>query len=284
MPNIANSIILGTKRLTESGIAEPHHEIRSFLALVLGKDNAFVVAHPEYELAETEEKHFVKYLSRRANREPLQHITGFQDFWGLEFEVSKDVLIPRHETEIIVKKAIRILSDIENPTFCEVGIGSGCIAVSILHSVRHATAIGLDISEKALKVAERNAAKHGVSERLTLKHSDAFESLETETFELIASNPPYIPQSEFEKLQPEVRDFDPQIALTDGGNGLSIIERVVRDSPQFLKSGGFLLIEIGIDQAEFVKDLFLSEFWQNFDILSDLQEIPRTLIGQKILT
>jgi release factor glutamine methyltransferase len=138
------------------------------------------------------------------------------------------------------------------------------------------------MSENALKSAGRNAGKHGVSEQLRLKQSDVFESLEAETFDLIASNPPYIPQTEFETLQPEVRLYDPQIALTDGGNGLSIIERIVRNSPQFLKSGGSLLIEIGIDQAEFVTEMFSYEIWQKFDILPDLQRIPRTVRAQKI--
>jgi release factor glutamine methyltransferase len=248
----------------------------------LKKDKAFLVAHPEFELSETEEDRFADYIERRSNREPLQHITGIQEFWGLEFYVSKDVLIPRQETEIIVEQAIRILSEREYPTFCEIGIGSGCIAVSILNSVVRASAIGLDISENALKVAVKNAAKHRVNERLQLRQSDLFESLETETFDLIASNPPYIPQTEFETLQAEVRDFDPRIALTDGKNGLSIIERIVSNSPQFLKPNGYLLMEIGINQADFVSKMFSSQIWKNFDILTDLQGIPRTIRAQKL--
>lgn len=281
MQNVEESIIFGAKVLSESEVAEPLREARSILAFVLGKDSSFLVAHPEYELTDKEENRLEEYLKRRANREPFQHITGIQEFWGLDFEVSKDVLIPRPETEMIVEQSIRIMAPLEDPTFCEVGIGSGCISISILHSVPNANGIGLDISEVALKASKRNAVKHCVFERLRLKQSDVFEVLETEKFDLIASNPPYIPVSEFDTLQPEVRDFDPKIALTDGGNGLSIIERIVINSAQFLKPGGFLLMEIGIHQAESIKGLFSMEIWQSIDVLPDLQGIPRTVLAHK---
>lgn len=279
--NISETLKKSAEILKENGIAEPRREAYSLLAFSLQKDKVFLIAHPGYELTTEEEKGFSLNLQRRANREPFQHITGKQEFYGLDFFVSRDVLIPRPETEIIVENAVEILHEIENPGFCEVGVGSGCISVSILHEVKNAAAIGLDISEKALQIAEKNAQFHGVLDRLNLHKSDVFEELTDEKFDLIASNPPYIPQSDFNNLQPEVRNFDPQIALTDGEDGLSIIEKIIGESCGFLKPQGFLLMEIGIDQSDSVKKMFSPKIWQTVEFLRDLQNIPRTVKAWK---
>ncbi|MEK7723306.1 MAG: peptide chain release factor N(5)-glutamine methyltransferase [Acidobacteriota bacterium] len=242
MPNIAETIQKATKILLQNGIAEPRREANSLLAFALNKDKTFLIAHPEYDLTENEQKHFDEMMNRRANREPFQHITGKQEFYGLDFEVNSNVLIPRPETELIVEHAIQILVKIESPKFCEIGTGSGCISVSILHNVEKATAIGLDISEKAIEITNINSKKHYVSERLKLKQSDVFAVLTDEIFDLIVSNPPYIPNEDIPNLQNEVRDFEPINALTDGKDGLSIIENIVKNSPKFLCQKGFLLM------------------------------------------
>ncbi len=281
MSSVAENIRIAAQVLEESGIGEPRREANSLLAFALRKDKAFLIAHPEYELSPEEETRFREFLKRRASREPFQHITGRQEFYGLDFVVTKDVLIPRPETELLVENAIRILKDRENPVFCEVGVGSGCISVSILHEVETATAVGLDISEKALEIAGLNARNNNVSNRLSLKISDVFAALRRDAdFDLIVSNPPYIPREDIKDLQPEVRDFDPLDALTDGADGLSIIEKIIRDAPQFLKSGGFLLLEIGFSQSEKVREMFSPEKWQSVEILPDLQGIPRTVVAR----
>ena len=277
MPNIDEQLKTATRLLQESGIAEPRREANSLLAVALRKDKTFLIVHPEYELSSEEETRFREFFERRAAREPFQHITGRQEFYGLDFIVTKDVLIPRPETELIAENAIRILKDKENSSFCEVGVGSGCISVSILHEIKTATATGLDVSEKALEIAGLNAENIGVINRLKLKISDVFAALQTEKFDLIVSNPPYIPREEIETLQPEVRNFEPLSALTDGENGLSIIEKIIRESPEFLKSGGFLLLEIGFNQSDKVREMFRAEMWQSLEILPDLQGIPRTV-------
>jgi release factor glutamine methyltransferase len=281
MPNVSEILKQATEILRAGGIREPRREANSLLAFALEKDKTFLIAHPEYELSSEEDARFYKFIERRAAREPFQHITGRQEFFGLEFEVSKDVLIPRPETELIVEHASGILREKENPRFCEVGVGSGCISISILHEVKTARAVGLDVSEKALQTAGRNAGKHHVSERLELKISDVFAVLENEQFDLIVSNPPYISIEDFEDLQPEVRDFEPRNALTDEKNGLSIVEKVVADAPQFLKSNGFLLLEIGFNQAERVRKMFSPEIWRAVEILPDLQGIQRTVKAVK---
>lgn len=266
--------------LQASGIVAPRREAYSLLAYALNKNHTFLVAHDDYELSVDEETRFQKILERRAGREPLQYITGRQEFYGLNFAVSPSVLIPRPETELLVEAAIEILR--ENSRFCEIGIGSGCISISILHAVKNAAAVGLDVSEKALEVARQNAETHAVAERLRLKKSDVFESLCDEQFDLIVSNPPYISAAEMPFLQSEVRDYEPAKALTDGADGFSIIKKIIADAPRFLEKNGFLLLEIGFNQSARVRAMFDESVWRQIATLPDLQGIPRVFKAQKI--
>ncbi len=281
MPNITETLKTATAILAANEIAEPRREANSLLAFALQKDKTFLIAHNDYELSKNEVINFRSVLERRAAREPFQYITGKQEFYGLDFIVTPDVLIPRPETELIVENALEILRARENSRVCEIGVGSGCIAVSILHEIRTASAIGLDISEKALKIAGINAEKHDVSSRLELKTSDVFAALNDEKFDLIVSNPPYIPLREIAGLQREVGGFEPLNALTDGQNGLSIIEKIIADAPFFLRPCGFLLIEIGFGQAAAVEKMFDEKLWRR-EILPDLQNIPRMVKAQKV--
>lgn len=273
--DISTILKKATDILQKSGIAEPRKEANSLLTFALQKEKTFIIAHSDYELTEEEESYFLKLINRRAEREPFQHITGKQEFYGLDFEVNKDVLIPRPETELIVENGIEVLQNLESPSFCEVGLGSGCISISILHNVKNATAIGLDISTKALAVAKRNAEKHSVLARLKLNESDVFSNLTNQKFDLIVSNPPYISSEEIPNLQVEVRDFEPINALTDNQDGFSIIEKIIIDSPTYLIQNGFLLMEIGFGQSENVRKMLSDEIWESVEILPDLQGIPR---------
>ena len=275
MPSIAEALQYAHDVLADNGVAEPRRESVSLLARALEKDKTFLYAHPEYALANEEKEVFDSYLRRRASREPYQYITGVQEFYGLEFEVTPDVLIPRPETEMVVEQAVKILRKIADPSFCEIGIGSGCITLSILNELPSARAVAGDVSPAALAVTQRNAKRLGVSDRLTLIESDVFDGLTNETFDAVVSNPPYVPALDFAGLQAEVRDFEPQLALTDGGDGLSIIRRIVSESPRFLRPGGYLLMEIGYDQSEKVAAMFDRDVWKTPDLLPDLQGIPR---------
>ena len=279
--NIAEALKESVKILESNGVAEPVREASLILQYSLNKDKTFLIAHPEYELAADEEMRFDSFVRRRQNREPYQYIVGKQEFYGLEFEVTPDVLIPRPETEMLVERAIEILKDIERPKFCEIGVGSGCISVSILVNVKNAAATALDISARAIEVATRNAERHFVRDRMTFLESDLFTRLDGGTFDLIASNPPYVPSADIDGLQAEVRDFEPLNALTDGGgDGLSIVNRIVLESPNHLKSGGFLLMEIGIGQAEKVNEMFDNAVWQSIEIAPDFQGIPRLVCSR----
>lgn len=280
MTKIAEILKSAAEILAEAGVAEPRKEANSLLSFALQKDRTFLFAHPGYELNNREIKTFQHFLTRRARREPFQYIVGKQEFYGLDFKVTPDVLIPRPETELIVEHALELLKNIKKPRFCEVGTGSGCISIAILHENKESYAVGLEISEKALAVTRQNAEKHGVLERFELRISDVFESLSNEKFDLIVSNPPYVPLCEIESLQAEVRDFEPEIALTDGKDGLSIIGKIIKDAPKFLLPQGFLLMEIGFNQSAMVGQMFSGEVWQEVEFFSDLQGIPRMLKAQ----
>ncbi len=284
MSNISEILKFATEILQKNGIDEPRREAKSLLAFALDKDQTFLIAHPEYQLNKEQEQHFDKLLERRAAREPFQYITGKQEFYGLDFIVSPDVLIPRPETEIIVENAIDFLKEKVNPRFCEIGVGSGCISVSVLNEIKTATAISVDISKNALKIARQNAEKHLVYERLELKVSDLFSNIGNEKFDLIVSNPPYIPESDLINLQAEVKTFEPHSALFAKKDGLEIVENIIYESPMFLKNGGLLLIEIGIGQSEKIEKMISDDIWKKINFVRDLQGIPRTLKAQKKIT
>lgn len=276
MISVAENLKSAAEALKTGGVADPPREAASLLNLALGRGHTFLIAHPEYELAVAEQICFDEYVKRRAAREPFQHIAGRQEFYGLDFIVTPDVLIPRPETEMIVETAIELFKDKTDLFFCEIGVGSGCISVAILHLLKNSRAVSFDISEKALEIAEQNAINNGVAKRIELGVSDVFSDVDTALqFDLIVSNPPYIPAADIAGLQPEVRDHDPHSALTDGGDGLSIIKNLIENAPMFLKNDGYLLIEIGIDQSIAVSEMIDPAVWQAFEILPDLQGIPR---------
>src|SRR5688500_1255766 len=244
MPALSEKLDEAETILRNSGVIDPRREAELLLALALKRNKTFLIAHPEYLLDPAEENIVDGFVRRRSSHEPFQYISGIQEFYGFEFEVTPDVLIPRPETEMVVDHAIRILDSKVGASFCEVGVGSGCIAISILVQARLATAVGLDISQGALKVAQLNAEKHRVTERLALMESDTFDSLTDDQFDLIVSNPPYVPDGDIDGLQAEVRNFEPRTALAGGPDGLSIIERIVGSAPRFLRGQGYLLLEI----------------------------------------
>ncbi|MFN0277058.1 MAG: peptide chain release factor N(5)-glutamine methyltransferase [Pyrinomonadaceae bacterium] len=274
--NIATAISSAAEILQNAKIPECRREASSLMAFILQRNAAFVIAHSDDELAANQKMLFESCVRRRARHEPFQYITRRQEFYGLEFEVTPDVLIPRPETEILVEQTVEVLSRLENPRFCEIGVGSGCISVSILHSVETASGVGADISESALNVARSNALKHEVDKRLNLQQSDLFSQV-SGLYDLIVSNPPYVPREQIDSLQAEVRDFEPSIALDGGEDGLSIIEEIIRTSPEFLNNKGFLLLEIGFDQAMKVEKLFDRRIWKEPKFLADLQGIPRVV-------
>ncbi len=277
---IAESLKHAAKQLSESGVPEHVREGSSLLQFALERDRVFLVAHPEYELTADEQARFISILERRIGREPLQYITGRQEFCGLKFLVTPNVLIPRPETEMLVERSIELLRSAHAPLFADIGIGSGCIAISVLYSLSQVRAHGFDVSTRALEVASLNAGLHCVSERLSLFESDIYSAVDRHDYALIVSNPPYVPVDEIDGLQPEVKNFEPRSALTDGGDGLSVIRDLIKHAPDFLRPGGSLVLEIGFGQATAVSGMFDPKLWRNVEFVPDSQQIPRMATAQ----
>ena len=269
--------------LAGAGVPEVRREAVSLVGFVIGRDRTFLIAHPETTVSSSDALRLRELVERRAAGEPLQYITGHQEFYGLDFEVTQDVLIPRPETELLVETALELLGEEERPQLvCDVGTGSGCIPIALLHERSTVRAVGLDISLSALQVAARNAERHNVRRRLALVASDCFDALDDRArFTMLVSNPPYVAEDALKGLQREVRDYEPRVALTPGSDGLSVIRRLLSDSPRFLERGGHLLMEIGFDQNEAVRRLVDESVWQLLDVHKDLQGIPRTVALKK---
>lgn len=278
-PTVAQALAEASEQLRASGGTDARRDAAALLMRTLGCDRTFLFTHDQDVLAPDALALLQLAVERRAGGEPLQYITGRQEFYGLEFEVTPAVLIPRPETELLVETALELLRETPAPRLCDVGTGSGCIPIALLHERTDARAVGLDISPPALAVAARNAARHGVEARLQLVESDCFAALDegADKFDMILSNPPYVAAADLAGLQREVRDFEPRVALTPGGDGLNVIRRLVADAPRFLAPGGHLLFEIGFNQHEAVARLLDPQVWTLLDIHQDLQGIPRTV-------
>src|ERR1044072_25719 len=280
--SIRSAITEGARALDAAGVNEARKEAASVMGYALGSDPTFVIAHAEDELSELHLQSFRRLVARRAQPEPLQYLTGRQEFFNLDFEVTPDVLIPRAETEIIVEAALDVCRDVRTPFIADIGTGSGCIVVSLLHELSHARAIATDLSLNALRVAQRNAKQHNVNDRLTLVQADGFApARDGHQFSLIVSNPPYVTEHEFVELQPEVRDYEPRTALVSGEDGLSHIRQLLHGAPAHLQRSGYFIFEIGFGQNDAVAGLIDQELWSVIEVRKDLQNIPRTFVLQK---
>ena len=282
--SIAEAIREASQTLRQGGVPDARREAGSLLQYVIDRDRTFIITHPEDLITPEEQESFRECVARRAEGEPLQYITGRQAFFGLDFEVTKDVLIPRPETELLVEVALPLVAKgAVAPYICDVGTGSGCIAVGLLHENQRATAVAIDLSIEAIQVARRNAVRHSVAARTSFLVADCLSALGTAKpiFDLMVSNPPYVAVSALDDLQKEVRDHEPRLALAAGVDGLTIIRRLLLDSRPFVKAGGYLLMEIGFDQGEAVERLIDPTSWRYLDIHKDLQGIPRILALQK---
>lgn len=282
--SIAESILEGAQILRKAGISEARREAGSLLEYLIDRDRTFIIGHAEHQISAEQLQMLLQFVERRASGEPLQYITGRQSFFGLDFKVTKDVLIPRPETELLVEAALNLIGDAHAAPFVgDVGTGSGCIVIALLHQRPKATAVAVDISEAALRVARHNAARHVVGDRITFLVSDCFSAITANAppFDLIVSNPPYVSAAALAGLQREVRDYEPRVALAAGPDGLLIIRRLLSECPALLKQGGYLLIEIGFDQRAAIESLIDRSTWRLLDIHRDLQGIPRILALQK---
>jgi release factor glutamine methyltransferase len=279
---IQSALVEAVDALQRAGVNDVRREATSLLMHVLGVDRAFVIAHPEKELGDEQSNNFRELLRRRAAREPLQYIVGYQEFFKLRFEVTPDVLIPRPETEIIVEAALELADRERLLSILDVGTGSGCIIISLLNELKNAHATATDISRNALVVARRNAQRHNLGDRLTFIQADSLSPLDQrEAFSLIVSNPPYIPVGDIATLQREVGEYEPLAALASGADGLDHIRALLRETPQLLPHHGYFIFEIGFGQRDAIEQLVDRATWRLVEVRKDLQGIPRTVVLQK---
>ncbi len=278
--SIANSLREATKLLDEAGVAEARREAGSLLSFVIGRDRTFLISHAEDLVADQDLVRFREAVARRASGEPLQYITGVQDFFGREFRVTPDTLIPRPETELLIESALEMIASVSAPSICDVGTGSGCIAVTLLCERTDARAVAVDVSDAALRIASQNAQRYAVDDRIEFEISDCFENVNSK-FDLIVSNPPYVSADAVAGLQREVRDHEPLVALSPGADGLSVIRRLLHEGPAYVKKSGYLIMEIGFDQGESVREIVDPNVWLLREIRPDLQCIPRIVVLQK---
>ncbi|SHG93429.1 release factor glutamine methyltransferase [Thermosyntropha lipolytica DSM 11003] len=257
-----------TRFFTEKGLEEPRLEAEVLLASALGKDRVYLYTNYDLPVNQKERELYREWIKRRVKGEPTAYITGSKEFMSLEFKVTPHVLIPRPDTEILVEEALHLANRWqEKVRICDVGTGSGAIAVSLAYYLKRAHVYATDISEEALKVAEYNAQKHGV--KVVFKAGDLMQPLAgEEKFHIITANLPYISEEEYIKLSPSVRDYEPKSALLAPGDGLDLYRSLLPQAWELLYAGGYLLMEIGFNQGE--KALAMAEKWGKAEIIKDL--------------
>ena len=243
----------GIEILNRAGIAEAKLDARLLLECVCGTDHSTLLAHPDREISEEENARYNEFLDRRAKREPVAYILGSWDFMGLTFKVNRDVLIPEQDTETLVEEAMIYLED--GMRVLDLCTGSGCIALSLLRYTNDTKVVATDISEKALMVAKENAENLGLTDRAEFVNTDLFPAEDMGKFDIIVSNPPYIASKVIDTLAPEVKDYEPRLALDGDEDGLVFYRRIVENAHKFLYSSGYLLLEIGFDQGQALVDM-----------------------------
>lgn len=272
--------------LAKKGVESARLQIELLLAHALKIPRLDLYLNFERKLTDSETDSVRQMVKRRGNREPLQHIIGTTSFCGLEMRVTRAVLVPRSETELLAERAWKFLNELapaENRTSSalDFGTGSGCLAIAIAMHAPRARVCALEISQAAMEVAVQNSTTHQVSDRIQFVCGDGFEALSNDLkFDLIVSNPPYISSREIETLQPEVRDFDPRLALDGGEDGLDFYRRFATHAKSFLNNAGLLMVEFGDTQAGPIERIFVDHGWSIEAIECDYSRRPRILVAR----
>ena len=272
---VHTALLQGVGLLEDASIAVPRLTAEVLLAHAIHQERVYLYAHPERELQELEWLHYGRYLHERLNGKPTQYITGRQEFYGREFRVTPDVLIPRPETEHVVEAALQVARGAKR--VLDVGCGSGALAVT-LQLETGAQAWATDISPAASAVAAGNARRLGAQVNLVV--CDLMEAVAAGAMDLIVSNPPYVPLGQRQGLQREVRDWEPHVALFAGETGFEIYDRIVADAPRVLAPGGWLVMELGFGSRDYVANLLAG--WRDVRIAPDLAGIPRVIAARRV--
>ena len=281
-----NSLLTWTVNYFKSkGISSARLDAEVLLAHVLGQKRIYLYVHFDEPMEKNELVKFREYVAKRAKHIPVAQIIGQREFMGLDFKVTKDTLIPRPDTEILVENVITKVKeefkDKNSYDIVDIGTGSGAIILSLLNFLKKANGFTVDISPKAIEVAKENAQNLQVSDRCTFFVGDLFTPLVNKTFDVIVSNPPYIPQEDIKNLEIDVKDYEPLSALTDNGDGLSFYKRLFSQGQEYLNDKGLIAVEVGIHQAEVVKKMAKNHNWKNIEIIKDYAGIDRVVLAWK---
>ncbi len=284
---IRDALKRASVRLNEAGVEDAESEAEFLLAGLLQLKRHELFLHPERPLTPDEADRFQAFTTRRARREPAQYITGVAGFMGLDFKVTRDTLIPRPETELLVQEALELAKGFtteKGPVIIDLCTGCGCIAVAMAKSLLDCRIYATDISTAAIDVARENAEAHGVTERIEFLEGDLYSPLEPlglrANTQLILSNPPYVSKEEMATLPPEIKDYEPAGALYGGEDGLVLIRRIIETSPEYLTPGGALIMEAGYGQAGHVMGFVrVSGAFEQAAMKKDLAGIERVLVA-----
>jgi release factor glutamine methyltransferase len=268
----------------ENDVPSPRLNAELLLMFVLGRERAFFYAHPERELSADEQSRYEEVIRERARGCPTQYITGHQEFWGLDLLVSPAVLIPRPETEHVVETVLELVRDYGADSsarlrLLDVGTGSGCIALALASELPHVELHACDISEEALEIARINAARLGLGGKVLFRKSDLLTVYRGEQFDFVISNPPYVGEADADKVQKQVREFEPRIAVFSGQEGLEIYRKLVPQARAHLRPRGWFVAEIGFSEEARVRELLAG--WKDIQVTADLQGIPRVVAARK---
>ena len=268
------------ERLSQAGIAHARREVLWIVEAALGVNASRLYAYGDDVIDSKDYQHTMDLIRRRASREPLQYVLGSQEFFGLDFLVNSDVLIPRPESELLVADTIALLSSHRKPIILDIGTGSGCLAISLAVYLNHAMIVASDRSILALRMAQRNTKKHGVSSQILWVTGDLLAPLLSGGLvgkvSAIIANLPYISHAEWDRLSPDVKEFEPRLALDGGPDGLDVYRCLLKQAPEVLAPNGFVLIELGLGQDEALcREVAASGVFEVVKLQPDNQGIPR---------
>lgn len=283
--NIASVLNKSVLSLKNQGIANPLLDAEVLLCALLKKGRTILYSHPGKHITEKEYEEYQQWIERRKHGEPVAYIVGKREFWSLPFEVSRHVLIPRPETEILVEEVLKICEGggIKTPRILEIGTGCGAISVSLASELKGAHIVATDISWEAIKVAKKNAHNNGVENQISFLIGDLFQPVSGK-FDIIVSNPPYISEEEYDHLPSEVREFEPKSALLAGTVGTEFHRAIIREGVFYLETGGSLLMEMGAGQKDRIENMLKeSDLYDNIAFRADYASINRVSIARRIV-
>ena len=279
--NINLAIKEGSKILKSKFIPNPLLDAEILMAKTINKDRNFILLNSSNPINKNDLNNFYKLIEQRSSGKPVSYLTKIKSFWNSEFFITNDILIPRPDTELVVENILRLTKQKSRINILDIGVGSGCIIVSILKERENFRGTGIDLSKKCLIISKKNAIAHKVSSRLKLYKSDV-DKFNLGKYDLIVSNPPYIKTCKLKYLERDVVDFEPRMALDGGLDGLSEIRKVIKKSSELIKKNGKFILEIGFDQKNKVTNLLKKEGFYINSVQKDLSDNDRCIISTKI--